>query len=238
MWNHGETKNIVVLCRATQGSSKKDSRRANGLPVEAADRSPASARTASLFWPVTGSDSKEGASGPRDRSRAQRKSPFANKLAAVLAFRRLQSRGNISRAATPGGDTANLEVEAGTVLHVEAGRVISERGAQVGGQHLHPADSSGNCSVSSTTQSTADASSSAWRGPELSAEEQRLLQGTASSTVAAMLRAADLSAFAEVPDIPAWRKPPPRLPHATLRESFMKKRADPERTIKTITRDR
>jgi hypothetical protein len=48
----------------------------------------------------------------------------------------------------------------------------------------------------------------------------------------------DLSAFASMPDIPTWRKPSPRLPNATLRESFMKKRADPERTIKNIIRDR
>ena len=229
----------------TLGKERESTRRAGWPPAECTDRSPAVAGAGVLFWPAGGTCTAPGAPATSVGSQAHRNTPFSGKLAAILALRRHQSGGTLGKAGAcaAGEHTGHagmrdaLEPETQIVLHVEASSPPSEQRASSGGHPLQPVSSSG--SGSSVAQGTAPASGSALRRrPELSSEEQQLLQNAANSSTQAPHRAADLSAFAGVPDIPAWQKPPSRLPNATLRESFMKKRADPERTIKTITRDR
>ena len=60
--------------------------------------------------------------------------------------------------------------------------------------------------------------------PELSNEEQQLLQRAASGPVPSL--AVDLSAFAEVPAIPVWRATAHRPRDRTLRQTFMIKRTE------------
>ena len=224
---------------ALRGVGREDSRQAASSSAESVDHTAALTGTEILPWPR--GDSHAASDGPANdaESRALRRTPFSGKLAAILALRRQISRRTVSEAGAGGtiiGSAATLDVlepNAEIVLRIEASSPPSGQRATNGCQPLQVAASGG--SGSSAGQRTAPASR---YQQDLSAEERRLLQGTASNSPPAPPRAANLSAFAALPDIPTWQKPPPKRQNVTLRESFMKQRADPEQTIKLITRDK
>ena len=87
-----------------------------------------------------------------------------------------------------------------------------------------PSSNSASQAVNNSHSSTAHIgppAAAAQQRPELSTEEQQLLHGAARGSQLLPPCAVDLSAFAELPAIPAWRATMQKPLQGTLRESFV-----------------
>ena len=87
--------------------------------------------------------------------------------------------------------------------------------------------------IRSVGSSPLGAASSTAQRPELSSEQQQLLQRAASSPETAL--AVDLSAFADVPAIPAWRGTIQTPLEGTLRKTFTLQRTEPTEEVSPDT---